>query len=236
MKKEEMNGLLTKKDYKDLVETIFQLVEIEDKFQVYQEASTLIKQYLDVTIWSREDDNKHVNNNVIIVLLESGPEKKENFYLYNWDELFSSSDSYLRNICVGFGVQFDFTITKKKALLELWQAEKVLVLDLFPFHGIAISTENRKVIANHINEQRTKVLLKDINKILKSIKGPKKFLFGVPQTIWNLCGGFGSGSLYAEKEKNGPLGCFSNSRNVMNVGGRGINSKAITKWHEMENT
>ncbi|MFN5441789.1 MAG: hypothetical protein ACK5AR_08055, partial [Flavobacteriia bacterium] len=115
MKTEEMNGLLTKKDYKDLVETIFQLVEIEDKFQVYQEASTLIKQYLDVTIWSREDDNKHVNNNVIIVLLESGPEKKENFYLYNWDELFSSSDSYLRNICVGFGVQFDFKITKKKA-------------------------------------------------------------------------------------------------------------------------
>ena len=119
--------------------------------------------------------------------------------------------------------------TKSEALNKLLEREiPVVLMDLFPFHGIKLESDNREKICDNLN-----LMLDDTKKHLSRIKDYNKYIiFGVPYTIWHLSGGQGMGSLYADESAQ--LGTFENIKVVINMGGQSLSSKFIKKWVKSE--
>lgn len=180
---------------------------------------------------------------IVFLFLESCPHSTKNYIfdnLYNY--ITYRNDSYLWNICTGFGIN-PKGFTKFQCLSNLVNYQHkdenipIILLDLFPFHGIGLNSNIRRTICNNINN---KYLLIDAINYMDKIKKvePKSeilFLFAVPCTIWNYSGGYGNGSLYCNANNQiGLLGMFNNKSVVMNVGGQYISSMAIKDWVSLE--
>jgi hypothetical protein len=192
-----------------------------------------------------QDAKAEINRKKVIVLfLESGPEPIKNYIFWSLNKKVNpTNDSFLWNICTGFGL--DPSGKKKEYCLKWLYSRKipVLIIDLFPFHGIKLSQPKgnpyRGRILKKFKSDKSLFVhaLKDPIDILSGFKENKKiFLFGVPGSFWNSFGGAGKGSVCLTnlQKKRGPLGQYSNKTNVFNVGGQTISSAAIELWCEIE--
>jgi hypothetical protein len=186
---------------------------------------------------------------VIVVFLESVPEDLDNNMFSKRDEHIElPNDSYLWNICRGFfKIEVCSILTKGEALEVLLKFRcngenvPVIILDLFPFHGMDLKKgkpSHRSKIINGFSTHKG-LILEDVNMSLNKLsemKVEKYFLFGVPYSIWNGLGGAGQGSLYMDgfDKKEGPLGTFINEHAIRNVGGQGISYNNIVEWRKRE--
>jgi hypothetical protein len=187
---------------------------------------------------------------VILFFLESVPEKLGNNMFSNGaNHIKVPEDSYLWNICRGFFKKEVCSILTKDEALEVLlkfrcngENVPVIILDLFPFHGMNLK-DHRSKIVNGFSTKKVvkKLIIKDVNVFLKKLSDPKLnlgkyFLFGVPYSIWNGLGGAGQGSLYMDgfDKKEGPLGTFINEHAIRNVGGQGISYNNIVEWRKRE--
>jgi hypothetical protein len=186
----------------------------------------------------------HINGKKLIVLfLESGPERFKNYIFSSvTNQINPTNDSFLWNICNGFGLD-PRGKTKETCLIWLYSRDvPVLIIDLFPFHGINLSLPKgnpyRRQILQRFKGDNSLFAdaLKDPIDLLSQFKGEKIFLFGVPNSFWNSFGGPGKGSIWLTglKKKSEPLGRYSNKTNIVNVGGQTISSAAIKSWCEIE--
>jgi hypothetical protein len=201
--------------------------------------------FIEYQIYLKKAKKTIVNNKQLIVLfLESGPENSDNYIFSSLtNQINPASDSFLWNICKGFGLD-PREKTKETCLIWLYSRDvPVLIIDLFPFHGINLSkkknkTSYRSLILHKFKRDQNSFItaLKDPIDILRPFKGDKIFLFGVPNSFWNSFGGPGKGSIWLTdlKKKSGPLGGYSNKTNIVNVGGQTISSAAIKSWCEIE--
>jgi hypothetical protein len=200
---------------------------------------------------------KEINNkNLIVLFLESGPNPLSNYIFENRNQQINyATDKFLWNTCVGFGI--DPKKKKKEwCLKQLYSRGEypVLIIDLFPFHGINLSEPKGNPIRRGIYEKfkadnnLLTLAIKDPIDYLNKVSGKKVFLFGVPGSFWNSFGGPGIGSicltnrvkkigsicLTNRAKKSGPLGDYSNMTNIVNVGGQTISSYAIKTWLKAE--
>lgn len=169
--------------------------------------------------------------------MEAGPQETKNYIFSDLTKVITvpskdnkaDPDQYLTRIYKGFLINDVLSgKTKSNALIELLDREiPVVLMDLFPFHGIKLESDNREKICDNLN-----LMLDDTRKYLSRIKNKKYILFGVPYTIWHLSGGQGTGSLYADKSAH--LGTFENRKVVINMGGQSLSSTLIKKWVQNE--
>ena len=184
------------------------------------------------------------NKNLILLFLESGPEPLSNYIFNNPKNIINyATDKFLWNTCVGFGIE-PKNENKEWCLEQLYSRRKhpVLIIDLFPFHGINLSEPKGNPIRKWIYEKfkadnnLLTLAIKDPIDYLKKVSGRKVFLFGVPGSFWNSFGGPGKGSicLTNRAKKSGPLGSYINKKNIVNVGGQTLSSNAIITWRKAE--
>ncbi len=182
--------------------------------------------------------------NLIVLFLESGPKPLSNYIFKNPKNFINyATDKFLWNTCVGFGIE-PKNQKKEWCLEQLYSRGKypVLIIDLFPFHGINLSEPKGNPIRRGIYEKfkadnnLLMLAIKDPIDYLKKVSGKKVFLFGVPGSFWNSFGGPGIGSICLTNpaKKSGPLGSYSNKKNIVNVGGQTISSIAIKTWRNAE--
>ncbi len=188
---------------------------------------------------------KEINNKSLIVLfLESGPNPLSNYIFKEPENIICfETDKFLWNTCVGFGIK-PKDQKKEWCLEQLYSRGEypVLIIDLFPFHGINLSEPKRNPIRRGIYEKFKadnnlfKLAIKDPIDYLNKVSGKKVFLFGVPGSFWNSFGGPGIGSIFLtnRSKKNSPLGYYINKTNIVNVGGQTISSYAIKTWIKAE--
>jgi hypothetical protein len=140
------------------------------------------------------------------------------------------TDSYLWNICTGFGIDNLKKKTKKGCLDNLLQYKSihnesipVILFDLFPFHGIQLKTNIRTQIGKNLKQP---YLLADViqhTSIFNNIPG-KYILFSVPPTIWNSINSLGYSF---------PLESPINPGKIINtISKQSISSKAIIEWRK----
>jgi len=207
----------------------------------YRNYNNYFKKYLKYF----QDAQAEINGKKLIVFfLESGPIPFKNYIFSSiTKEINYRDDSFLWNMCTGFGLD-PRGISKKDCLKWLYSREiPVLIIDLFPFHGIDLSQPKgnpyRRQILEEFKSNNSLFVqaLKDPIDILSGFEENEKiFLFGVPGSFWNSFGGAGKGSVCLTnlQKKSGPLGQYSNKTNVVNVGGRTISSEAIKLWSKIE--
>ena len=187
---------------------------------------------------------------VIVIFLESVPAELLNNMFSNGIQAIDKygKDSYLWNIYRGFFEEdVNLILKKSEALKKLLKFNckgknvPVIILDLFPFHGMDLkkgTPSQRSKIINGFSTHKG-LILEDVNMLLKQLserKLEKYFVFGVPYSIWNGLGGAGQGSLYMDgfDKKEGPLGTFINEHAIRNVGGQGISYNNIVEWRKRE--
>lgn len=187
---------------------------------------------------------------VILFFLESVPEKGKNMFANGDDNLIDDGkNSYLWRICRGFFKEEVVSkLTKGEALQLLLKFQSngenvpVIILDLFPFHGMDLKDHRSKIVDGFSTNPKTReLILKDVKLFLKKLSPPKLnlekyFLFGLPYSIWNGLGGAGPGSLYMDgfDKKKGPLGTFINQYAIRNVAGYNISNNNIVNWRKRE--
>jgi hypothetical protein len=204
--------------------------------------STYFNEYQEYLKGAKEEIGN--NKKLIVLFLESGPVPFKNYIFSSiTNEINYRDDSFLWNICTGFGLVPSGK--KKEYCLKRLYSRKipVLIIDLFPFHGIKLSQPKgnpyRRQILEEFKSNNSLFVqaLKDPIDILSGFEENEKiFLFGVPGSFWNSFGGAGEGSvcLTDMQQKSGPLGRYSNKTNVVNVGGQTISSAAIKLWCKIE--
>lgn len=230
--------MMTKKEFNQIVKCCgLNNTNLYDNF--YKKSISEFNLYFDAAIKALD------KKNLIVLFLESGPDPLRNYIFKNMNcKIQYATDKFLWNTCVGFDID-PKNLTKGECLKELYSREKwpVLIIDLFPFHGINLSEPKRNPIRRDIyenfkaNNELLILALKDPIDYLEKVKGKKVFLFGVPGTFWNSFGGPGKGSIFFSKGKkiSAPLGSYLNKTNIVNVGGQAISSNAIKIWRNAEN-
>lgn len=211
------------------------LIGVKGNWDTYTKCYNEYKNYFDLVL----DKIAH-KKKIIVVFMESGPKEINNYIFSETSKTITlhekrvkgepDPDQYLIRIYKGF-IENDVLSekTKNDALEDLLNREvPVVLMDLFPFHGIKLVSDNREKICDNLN-----LMLDDAKEYLSKIEDYDKYIiFGVPYTIWHLTGGQGPGSLYADKFL--PLCIFKNSKVVINMGGQSLSSKFIKKWVKSE--
>jgi hypothetical protein len=240
---------MNKKDFEKFFNElkVFEPCAKPSKYDSYFDTyNTYFEEYQKYLKGAKKKIKKKIESNkkLIVFFLESGPKDIENYIFWSLiDPINPTNDSFLWNICTGFGLD-PRGKTKRDCLKLLYSREiPVLIIDLFPFHGINLSEPKGNPYRRQILEEfkRKKPLfvqaLKDPIDILSRFEENEKiFLFGVPGSFWNSFGGAGKGSVCLTnlQKKSGPLGQYSNKTNVVNVGGQTISSAALMLWCEIE--
>ena len=229
---------------------LFKKLHIDEKpikRNEYEECCKLNKGY-----WKRVTNylRRAEPEKVIIVFLECVPAALDNNMFDNGTHEIDKDgiDSYLWNIYRGFfEKKVNGKLTKRAALRKLLKFKckgknvPVIILDLFPFHGMNLKKgipSHRSKIINGFSTHKG-LILEDVNMSLDKLSEmevEKYFVFGVPYSIWNRLGGAGQGSLYMDgfNKKKGPLGRFINKQAIRNVGGQGISYNNIVEWRKRE--
>ncbi|MBK7478474.1 MAG: hypothetical protein IPI69_01235 [Bacteroidales bacterium] len=196
----------------------------------------------------------HLNSNcpkkIVVLFLESCPANTANYIFecrkaVNWP-----NDSYLWNIYTGFFGKNPANMLKQDCLNDLLNYRTiqgtnvpVVILDLFPFHGINLNGYRKNICSNIISNL---LILEDVINRVRTFPSSieRLFLFGVPYIIWNYLGGYGDGSIYMYSlsaqmnnlsVQTGPLGSFHNTTVVVNIGGQNLSSRGIQDWRINEN-
>ena len=181
--------------------------------------------------------NKYINSlkaqpeKIILFFLESCPSNMQN-YIFDNLQASVTSKSYLNRICTGFGINPNNL--NKQDCLELLLKYKtnkgenipVVLIDLFPFHGIKLNTNTRKKICQNIsNPNVLKDALFHINNFISRLNNPNILcIFGVPPTIWNCSNDCKT------KFKLSPI-----NNHIINIGGQNLSSNMIKQWRKQEN-
>ena len=209
------------------------MIGVNGNWNTYKECCKDYKEYFDLVLNKIKNKKK-----IIIVFLESGPEETTNYIFSKTSKkitfptktITADPDQYLTRIYKGFIKNGELSgKTKIEALVELLECHTpIILMDLFPFHGIKLKSKNREKICDNLN-----LVLDDSKEYLSRIEDYNKYIiFGVPYTIWHLTGGQGTGSIYADSSKH--LGSFINSKVVINMGGQSLSSTFIIKWLKNE--
>ena len=231
------------------LEKLFKELKIDKnqiKWTEYENCFAFYNEYWQIVM-------KHIREKkprkVILFFLESvGKNLGNNMFSNGNKRILVPYDSYLWNIYRGFFPGTPKPKSKGSALKELLQFQcngenvPVIILDLFPFHGMDLKDHRSKIVNGFAINQKVKdLILKDVNLFLEKLSPPKLnlekyFLFGVPYSIWNGLGGAGPGSLYMNgfHKKDGPLGTFINKHAIRNVGGYNISNNNIVNWRKQE--
>jgi hypothetical protein len=77
-----------------------------------------------------------------------------------------NSDKYLRSVCWKFGIELDKHITIGALMVEL--AKKgILIIDLYPTHGVSLKTGNRKNLFENVFPDYSLEKLKRVGNLIK---------------------------------------------------------------------
>lgn len=209
------------------------MIGVKGNWKVYNKCYKDYENYFDLVLKKIKNKKK-----IIIVFLEAGPRETTNYIFSDIEKVITipskedkaDPDQYLTRIYKGF-LKNEVLLekTKSEALNKLLELEiPVVLMDLFPFHGIKLESDNREKICDNLN-----LMLDDTKRYLSRLEDHDKYIiFGVPYTIWHLSGGQGMGSLYADESAH--LGTFENIKVVINMGGQSLSSKFIKKWVKSE--
>jgi hypothetical protein len=80
-----------------------------------------------------------------------------------------NSDKYLRSVCWKFGIELDKHITIGALMVEL--AKKgILIIDLYPTHGVSLDTGNRKNLFKNVFPDYSLEKLTRVGKLIKKFR------------------------------------------------------------------